>query len=192
MTSSLAPLTWRETRQRLRCDHDRLLQVLATQRPGAPRSAWTHPSFLCVAMYRLSNHLVRRGHGWLARLVWHLNLLASGADVSYLADLGPGLVLLHPAGTSVMGRSGRNLTLVACGGLGGEVGRFDDIAGWPGVPQLGDDVWIGPHAGVLGPVRIGHRVTLGAGVVVVDDVADDTEVQGPTPKLLRREPASTP
>lgn len=192
MTPALPPLTWRQTLERIRADHQRLRDLLAAQGATRPRSAWSHPSFLCVAVYRLSNHLARRRHGWAARLLWHLNLLASGADVSYLADLGPGLVLLHPAGTSVMGRAGSNLTIVACGGLGGEVGRFDDVAGWPGVPELGDDVWIGPHAGVLGPVRLGNRVRLQPGVVVVDDVPDDTEVSGPSPKLLRREGGAPP
>ena len=104
-----------------------------------------------------------------------------------LADLGPGLVLLHPAGVSIMGAAGRNLTVMACCGMGGEVNRHADVAGWPGVPQLGDDVVIEPHSGVLGPVHIGHRVRICAGVVVTCDVDDDMVVCAPAPKLLRRD-----
>lgn len=189
---TLAPLTWQQTRARLREDHARLLQVLAGSQQPAPRSAWLHPSLLCVALYRLANHLFRAGHGWAARLVWHLKVLLTGADISYLADLGPGLVLLRPAGTSIMGVAGRNFTVMACGGLGGEVHREATVAGWPGVPRLGDDVLLEPHAGVLGPVRIGHRVRICAGVVVTADVADDTVVQAAAPKLLRRANAAQP
>jgi serine O-acetyltransferase len=183
---NLTPLTWRETRARMRADHQRLLLALARSAPTPPTSARLHPSFLCVALYRLSNHLFRAGHGWLARLVWHLKVLITGADISYLADLGPGLVVLHPAGVSIMGAAGRNLTVMAGCGLGGEVNRHDDIAGWPGVPRLGDDVLLEPHSGVLGPVHIGHRVRIGAGVVVTCDVGDDRVVARPEPKFLRR------
>lgn len=186
---ALDRLSWQQTRARMAADHQRLLRVLAQsrlQQVAAPRSAYLHPSHVCVWLYRLANHLFRAGHGWAARLVWHLKVVLTGADISYLADLGPGLVLLHPAGVSIMGAAGRNLTVMACCGMGGEVNRQADVAGWPGVPQLGDDVVIEPHSGVLGPVRIGHRVRICAGVVVTCDVDDDMIVCAPAPKLLRR------
>lgn len=186
---ALDRLSWRETRARMAADHGRLLQLLAQSLPpgqAAPRSAWLHPSHVCVWLYRLANHLFRAGHGWSARLVWHLKVVLTGADISYLADLGPGLVLLHPAGVSIMGQAGRNLTVMACCGLGGEVNRHADVAGWPGVPQLGDDVVIEPHSGVLGPVRVGHRVRICAGVVVTGDVADDMVVCPLPARQVRR------
>ncbi len=183
---SLAPLTWGETRARMRADHARLLTLLAWSGPQPPRSAYLHPSYVCVFLYRLSNHWFRAGHGWLARIAWHVNVLLTGGDINYLADLGPGLVLLHPAGVSLMGTAGRNLTVMAGCGLGGEINRQDDVAGWPGVPLLGDDVVLEPHSGVLGPVRVGDRVRISSCVVVTRNVDDDMVVTGPAPKLLRR------
>src|SRR5438105_5363064 len=107
-----------------------------------------HPSFLCVLFYRLSNHFFRAGNKRIARVFWHLNMLITGADISPPVDLGGGLVIMTPAGTAIMGNAGRNLTVMACAGLGGEIGRHEDIGAGPGLPVLGDDVILEPHCGV--------------------------------------------
>jgi serine O-acetyltransferase len=43
----------------------------------------------------------------------------------------------------------------------------------PIAPILGDDVDIGSGAKVLGPIRIGNRVAIGANAVVLSDIPDD-------------------
>jgi serine O-acetyltransferase len=179
-------LTWRESWNRLRADWRRLQQVFSDAE-GAP-GAWLllHPSFICVFLHRISHHLFRSGHKYLARLVWHFNALVTGSDISPPADFGGGLVILNPAGISIMAKAGRNLTLMPLAGLGGELGRREDVGSGPGLPVLGDDVILEPHSGVLGPVRIGSRVRIAAVTCVTKDVPDDTFVQGPQPKLLRR------
>lgn len=176
-----------DTRARMRADHARLLGILRSGQPDAPpRSARLHPAYICVALYRISNHLYRAGHRLSARLVWHLNLVLTGADISEPADLGPGLVIMHPPGTAIMGTAGRNLTVMACAGIGGELGRREDVGAGPGLAVLGDDVVLEPHSGVLGPVRIGHRVRVGAGIAIARDVPDDTCVEWPQPRYLPR------
>lgn len=182
----LARLSWHDTCARMRADHVRLLAMLSRIEPHPPRRAYLHPSFVCTFMYRLSNHLFRSGHNWMARIAWHLKVMLTGSDISYMADLGPGLVVPHPVGVSIMGTAGRNFTAMACSGLGGEVNRHENVAGWPGVPHLGDDVVLEPHSGVLGPVQIGHGVRIAAGVIVARDVPDGMFVVGPEPKFLRR------
>src|SRR4029077_20112239 len=107
-------------------------------------------------------------------------------DISPPAELGEGLVIMSPAGTAISGVADRNLTLMPCAGVGGEVGRWEDVGAGPGLPVLGSDVVLEPHCGVLGPIRVGHRVRLCAGVVVTRDVADDTMVEGPALRFLRR------
>lgn len=160
---------------------------MALQRPDPPKSAHFHPSFVCVFLYRISNHLYRAGHRLLARLVWHLNTLLTGADISEPANLREGLVILSPPGVAVMGTAGRNLTIVACAGLGGEIGRLEDVGAGPGLPVVGDDVTLEPHTGILGPVRIGSRVRVKAGFTAVVDVPDDAVVEGARPRLIRRQ-----
>ena len=184
---SLHRLRWRDTLDLLRADHARLAALAGPQEIGTLWQALRRqPAMQCVALYRLSNHLWRAGRRWPARLVWHLNLLLTGADISEPADLGPGLVIPNPAGVAIMGTAGRNLTVLACAGLGGEIGRREDVGAGPGLSLLGDDVLLRPHSGVLGPVRVGHRVVVGVGIAVTSDVADDTLVEGPRARLVPR------
>jgi FkbM family methyltransferase len=186
--SSVKPerLRWKQTFSRLRADRRRLV-ALMTHHGNKPPALFFHPSFLCVLLYRISNHFFRAGHRHLARCFWHLNTLLTGADISEPADLGEGLVIVSPAGTAIMAKAGRNLTVMPCAGLGSELGRREDIGAGPGMPVLGDDVLLEPHCGVLGPVRVGHRVRVPAGMVLTKDVADDTSLQGPQPRFLRRQ-----
>jgi len=181
----LPPLTWRETFSRIRSDYQRLAATLTVGDERPPGLA-LHPSFLAVLLYRIANHVYRTRHTFLARLVWQANLMLTGADINAAADLGPGLVIMHPPGTAIMGTAGRNLTVMPCGGLGGEVGRRFDVGAGPGLPLLGDDVILEPHSGALGPVRIGDRVRICAGIAFTEDVPSDTIVEHPKPRLLRR------
>jgi serine O-acetyltransferase len=184
----LSPLSWRETREHLRADRQRLQAALADQGArGGQRGAWLylHPGFQCVLLYRLAHHFERSGRNWLGRICWHLNLLITGADINPPAHLGPGLLIMSPAGVAIMGTAGKNLTIMQCAGLGGETGRDEDIGAGPGLALLGDDVVLGPHTGVLGPVRVGHRVRLCHAVVLTQDVGDDAVVEGARPRILR-------
>jgi len=54
-----------------------------------------------------------------------------------------------------------------------------------GTPSLGDQVFIGVGAIVLGQITIGSRVVIAAGSVVVDDVPDDCVVAGNPARVIR-------
>ncbi len=185
------PLTWAETRRRLRIDRARLAAVMGAGRPDAVHGLWHHPSFVCVFLYRLSNHCFRRRWVLAARALWHVNMILTGADLAYGADIGEGLVVLRPAGTAVAAKVGRNLTLCPGAGIGAETGRWEDIGAGPSLPVLGDDVWMEHLSGILGPVRIGHRARIGPGFAATCDVPDDSEILGATARLMRR-PGGSP
>lgn len=141
----LERLSWKQTFSRLRADRSRLATLLATEQ-GQPSSATIlHPSFVSVLLYRISNHFFRAGHRHVARFFWHFNVLLTGADISAPADIDEGLVILNPPGTAIMAKAGRNLTVMACAGLGSELGRQQDIGAGRGLPVLGDDVILEPH-----------------------------------------------
>ena len=184
MSDDAPPWTWSQTRQRLRADRARVRQSCAPEADGI--GVYLHPAFVCVLLHRLSHHCHRRGHRWLARLWWHLNTMASGADISAPADLGAGLLIPNPVGVAIAGRAGRNLTVMAGSGLGGELGRREDVGAGPGLPWLGDDVWIEARSGVMGPVRVGDRVRIRTGLPVASDVPDDTDVRWSPPTVAER------
>jgi serine O-acetyltransferase len=182
----LETLKWKQTVERIRADRERLSAFQASLGCENPRWLLLRPSFLCVFLHRVSHHFYCRGHQYIARFVWHLNVILTGADISAPNDLEGGLLVVSPAGIAIMGKAGRNLTVMPCAGLGSELGRWQDIGAGPGLPVLGDDVILEPHSGVLGPTRIGNRVRIGAGIAVTFDVPDDTLVEGPRPRVIKR------
>lgn len=54
------------------------------------------------------------------------------------------------------------------------------------VPTIGDDVRIYPGAKILGKIHIGDRCIIGANVVLVHDVPDDTLVVVDKPRMIER------
>ena len=85
--------------------------------------------------------------------------LLTSVDLNHKATIGPGLILLH--GNQVIGEieAGRNLT-VHDGVL---LGHADDGA----CPVLGEDVLLGARCIIVGGIRVGDRVKVGAGTTVV-------------------------
>lgn len=175
-------MTLAETRRRLRADRLRLAEYL--ERSGAAGGCLRcTPAYASVAMHRYSHWLFARGWRVTARLLWQLNLWITGADVSPMCDLGEGLVILHPYAVTITGRAGRNLLLVGWGGMGGGM-TLEDVGAGPGVPVMGDNVRLERGAMVLGPVRVGDRVSIGPGCTVVHDVPSDCVV-APLPVRVR-------
>lgn len=56
-----------------------------------------------------------------------------------------------------------------------------------GAPVIGDNVYIGAGAKIIGGVRIGNNARIGAGCVVVEDVPDNCTVVMPKPRIIRHE-----
>lgn len=57
-----------------------------------------------------------------------------------------------------------------------------------GAPVIGDDVFIGVNATVLGPIKIGNRVNIGANTAVSTNVPDDSIVVGSPGRVFPRLP----
>ena len=57
-------------------------------------------------------------------------------------------------------------------------------------PVLGNDVYLGAGAKVIGPVAIGDGARVGANAVVVNDVEADTTVVGIPARPVRRRAAA--
>ena len=168
------PSGWKETWRLLRSDKARL--VAHFHETGLP-VAWPglSPSFLCVLLYRLSRFCFCNGHTLLARCIWQCNVWLTGADISPLSNIGEGLLIVHPVAVTIVGTAGPGFTIEGLGGLGGGL-LMDDIGAGPGLPMLGENVCLQRGAMVLGPVKIGDRVTIGAGCTVTRNVPDDSQV----------------
>lgn len=56
-----------------------------------------------------------------------------------------------------------------------------------GAPVIGDNVYIGAGAKIVGPVHVGNNVRIGANCVIVHDVPDNSLVVAQEGIILRRE-----
>lgn len=74
---------------------------------------------------------------------------------------------------------GRNCIIGANVTIGGK-------SGWYEVPVIGDNVDISAGVKILGPVRIGNNVIIGANAVVVKDVPDNCVVAGIPARIIKR------
>lgn len=134
-------------------------------------------------LFRLSHQLWRMGVPILPGILTRLNITLHGFDVPYSVHIGPGLYVPHPVGTVITARSiGRNLSLIS----GITIGMRHE----PAFPIIGDNVFIGAGARVLGGIVIGDNVQIGANAVVLNDVpANSTAVGVPariSPRTLKQ------
>lgn len=164
-----AAISAAETRVRLAADRERLRAFIADRPQLARGILWLQPSYQAVYLHRWSHFFFQRGNRLLARVLWHLNLLLTGADISPLADIEGGFVLVYPVCTIVLGKAGRNLTVIGHSGFGGGMSSLNIGAG-PGLPVIGDDVWLDLGAFILGPVHVGDGVVIKARSLVTSDV----------------------
>ncbi len=132
--------------------------------------------------YRLSRMMyLILGKGWSGLRILFLPITfllspwISRCDIHYRAEIGGGLVILHPElGIVISGKAriGSNLTLTGGNCIGGRAGMKDDQL------VIGDDVDLGANAVILEPARIGNHVNIGAGAVVVKDAPDNAVLVG--------------
>jgi serine O-acetyltransferase len=95
------------------------------------------------------------------------------------ADIGPGFYIGHFGAIRVRRcRIGANCSI-------GHLTIISAAANGRG-PVIGDRVWIGAHAQVVGPHRIGSDVTVGAATVVQGDVPDGVLCLGNPARLVKR------
>lgn len=92
-----------------------------------------------------------------------IRLLGGDHDIHFKADIGRGLMILHPAlGVVVSSTTIAGKCLLLTGGNCIGIRRSTS----PGDLTLGDHVVLGANAVILGPVHIGNNVKIGAGAVV--------------------------
>jgi serine O-acetyltransferase len=102
--------------------------------------------------------------------------MLTGIEVHYSADVGPGLYFAHTGSIIIAMRTkiGKNVSVhqeVTFGGEGKNVGGG-------GFPEVGDNVYVGAGAKIIGEVKVGNDVLIGSNAVVVKDIPDHTTAVG--------------
>jgi len=118
----------------------------------------------------------------LAMVFNKLNTVFGGCIIGRGAEFGPGFVLIHSQGVVINTRvrGGANVKVEHQVTIGAEKNES---------PVLGDDVFLGAGAKVVGAVRIGSRVRIGANAVVLDDIPDGATAVGVPARVVNLEKA---
>jgi serine O-acetyltransferase len=123
-----------------------------------------------------------RGHhlGLLEWLCNKFNVLTQNCIIGRGAEFGPEFVLIHATGIVINGqvRGGSRIHIEHQVTIGAE-GRNS--------PRLGDDVFIGAGAKIIGPVVVGSHTRIGANAVVIGDVPDYATAVGVPARLVHRQ-----
>jgi len=142
-----------------------------------------HAGLHAVAMYRESHELWLKGEYSKARALNYEAHKLTGADIHPAAVIGRDFFIDHATGvvigeTSVIGDHVSIYQGVTLGGVSSEKGKRH--------PTVGDRVVIGANATILGNIKIGNNVRIGAGSVVLNDVPDDSTVVGVPGKVVKQ------
>ena len=138
--------------------------------------------YQAVVLYRLASWFKRHRVPVLGPLVARLSLFLTGVDVSPTAEIGPGLMISHGIGI-VVGyrvRIGEGATLLHQVTLGAATTRQRAA-----MPVLGDGIYVGAGAKLIGEIEVGDGCFIGADVLLTESVPPGTKVTAV--KELRRE-----
>jgi serine O-acetyltransferase len=132
---------------------------------------------LAMILYRLMQASQRRRLVPFSMVFNKLNGFCGGCVIGRGADFGPGFVLVHSSGVVINGavRGGRNVKIEHQVTIGAE--RFQS-------PVLGDDIFIGAGAKIVGGVSIGSRTKIGANAVVLSDIPDGATAVGVPARVI--------
>lgn len=153
---------------------------------GMLRAYWFDETFALLVWYRLCSHCSAAGP-------WHPGLLLSylmlrrqnrrtGVYLSRHVRIGPGFRIEH-AGKSYINSAavfGSGCTIMH----NVTVGVSHSRRGRPGVPTIGDRVFIGPNAVLYGGIHVGDDAMIGANSVVNKDVPGGALAAG-VPAVIR-------
>lgn len=114
-----------------------------------------------------------------------INSACCGCVIGRGAQFGPGFVLVHANGVVINGavRGGACVVIEHQVTIGAEKRQS---------PTLGDRVFVGAGAKIIGAVRVGSRAKIGANAVVLADVPEGATAVGVPARVVRTEVSDSP
>ncbi|HEY0088479.1 MAG TPA: serine O-acetyltransferase [Candidatus Lokiarchaeia archaeon] len=143
----------------------------------------SYPGIKATLLYRVAHFFWKLEMPFVPRYISDIAREITAIEIHPGAEIGSDFFIDHGAGV-VIGETaeiGNNVTIysgVVLGGTSTNKGKRH--------PTIGDDVVLGTGAKVLGPVKIGNNVRVGANSVVVNDVPDNSVVVGVPGKIVSK------
>ena len=142
-----------------------------------------YQGFHSLMFHRIAHWFYKCHLFFLARLISQIARFFTGIEIHPGAKIGRRLFIDHGMGI-VIGETatiGNDCTIyhgVTLGGTGKDKKKRH--------PDLGDNVLVGCGAKILGPIKIGDNVKIGANSVVLKDVQENTTIVGiPGKEILK-------
>jgi serine O-acetyltransferase len=163
----------------------------------AGRQLWLNPALWAIAIYRFGNWLQTAKPFILVRipckLIYFLSYLFSEVVMEMcldpLATIGGGLYISHIGGVHINPEAivGKNCNLTH----GITIGT--SAMGRKGAPIIGDNVYIGTGATLVGKIKIGNGAKIAANTLVITNVPEGATVMGVPGRIIMRpaKPAPT-
>jgi serine O-acetyltransferase len=142
----------------------------------------TYAGLHALLAYRLAHWLWRHRVPFIPRAISQLARWLTGIEIHPAAKIGTGFFIDHGMGV-VVGETaeiGDNVTLfqgVTLGGTGKERGKRH--------PTLGSHVVVGAGAKILGGIRVGDNVKIGANSVVLKSVPANSTIIGVPARVVK-------
>ena len=106
--------------------------------------------------------------------------ILSGVEIWLDSEIEEGLLIAHYGGVYILANIGQNCTIAQQVVIG-----YKGAGQGPGTPTLGNNVYLGAGAKIIGKVVIGNSVRVGANAVVTKDVPDNATVVGVPARIVR-------
>jgi serine O-acetyltransferase len=134
---------------------------------------------LAMVVYRLMQWSHRNRLIPLEMVFNKFNAVFCNCIIGRGAEFGPGFVLIHATGVVINSqvRGGRNVMIEHQVTIGAEKRQ---------APRIGDGVFLGAGAKILGAVVVGDGARVGANAVVVKDVPPHSTVVGIPARVVRQ------
>ena len=168
-------ILWEDFKHKSRCYYNRedfksIARVIASDGSSA------------MILYRLVQFFQKIKLGFLGWIFLKLNKVCNGCVIGRQAEFGPGFVIMHPVGVVINGavKGGRNI-VVESGVVLGAVRSGIPVE----CPVLGDDIFLGSGAKVLGKIHVGNHTIIGANSVVLKDVPEGATVVGIPAQIMK-------
>ena len=143
---------------------------------------YRHDVVHLIRVMRRAEDASRSAGAWsrvrLAVMKWRLRRLGRRLGIELpLNVIGPGLAVVHPFGVVISRKAsiGENCRIHAGVNVGEHRGRS---------PTIGNNVYLGPGAKIVGGVTVGDRAVVGANAVVVKDVPPGVTVGGVPARVI--------
>lgn len=141
----------------------------------------TNPSFKITFWYRIGRYLMLSNRSKIllnvVKMIHRHHEVKYGIQLSFSNEIGGGLYFAHFSGI-VIGceKIGKDLTIYQGCTIGAVHGK--------GTPTIGDHVVMYAGSKIVGKVKVGNNVVVGANAVVVKDVPDNAVVVGVPAKVV--------